>query len=243
MMKKILLHLIFLIVALMAHNFSFAQSKMVLGKVVAKTRDLEGIYVKNLSTNNAVTTEKGGYFKIEASPNDTLLVSAHHLIGREKVLTYADMNKSLVFVPMEFVENVMEELVINKKITAQSLGFPSVRKLTPAQRRLYTATSSGGGIIPIDALVNAISGRTKMLEKAVELEREQLLVQSILAKFDSDFYINKLKIPEQYYLAFGYFLAQDAIIVTSYQTVDHKQLALMYTEIAVDFLDIVHVLK
>ncbi|MBA5794063.1 hypothetical protein H1R17_00665 [Flavobacterium sp. xlx-214] len=224
-------------------NFTFAQSKVVLGKVVAKTRDLEGIYVKNVNTNKGVSTQKGGYFSIEASPNDTLVISAIHLIGREKVLTYTDMNKSLVFVPMQFADTVLDELVIDRTITSESLGFGKVKRLTPAQRRLHTATSSGGGIIPVDLIVNAISGRTKMLEKAVALEQEYIFAEKLLNKFPSDFYTQRLQIPEQYYMAFGYFIAQDPVIVTSYQTVADTQLSLMYTEKATEFLEILRVLK
>lgn len=220
-----------------------AQQKTVLGKVIAKTRDLEGIYVKNKNTNVSILTQKGGYFSIEASPNDTLVFSAVNLIGREKVLSYGDMNKALVFVPMEYAENIMEELVIDRRVTTESLGLGGGRKLTPAQRRLHTATSSGGGILPIDAIVNAISGRTKMLKKAVEMEEELMFVQKLLNKFPEEFYSQRLKIPQQYHMAFGYFMAQDPLIVTSYQTVDITQLNLMYTEKATEFLEIVNVLK
>lgn len=242
-MNKFTTHLLLLFLFALVSTNTFAQQKVVLGKVVAKTRDLDGIYVKNINSNKSVLTQKGGYFSIEANPNDTLILTAVHLIGREKVLTYADMNKSLVFVPMEYADNILEELVIDRRVTTESLGLGGARKLTPAQRRLHRATSSNGGIIPVDAIVNAISGRTKMLKKAVELEEEYLFVHKLLNKFSIEFYVDRLKIPEQYYMAFGYFLAQDANIITSYQTVDNKQLSLMYTEKAVEFLEIVRVLK
>ncbi len=242
-MNKITTCIIALFFVLLGTLNGFAQKKNVLGKVIAKTRDLEGIYIKNISLNTSASTQKGGYFSIEANPNDTLIFSAVHLIGREKVLTYADMNKSLVFVPMEYADNILEELVIDRTVTTESLGLGGARKLTPAQRRLHRATSSSGGIIPVDLIVNAISGRTKMLKKAVELEEEYLFVNQLLDKFPVDFYTNRLKIPEQYHMAFGYFLAQDPIIVTSYQTVDNTQLNLMYTEKATEFLEILKVLK
>lgn len=242
MNKTLTSKLIFLLIMFAALN-AVAQQKTVLGKVIAKTRDLEGIYVKNKNTNVSTLTQKGGYFSIDASPNDTLVFSAVHLIGREKGLSYSDMNKALVFVPMEYAENIMEELVIDRRVTTESLGLGGGRKLTPAQRRLHTATSSGGGILPIDAIVNAISGRTKMLKKAVEMEEEFMFVQKLLNKFPEEFYSQKLKIPQQYHQAFGYFMAQDPLIVTSYQTVDITQLNLMYTEKATEFLEIVNVLK
>lgn len=242
-MNKIITYILLLFFTVLGSLNTFAQKKNVLGKVVAKTRDLEGIYIKNINLKTSVLTQKGGYFSIEANPNDTLIFSAVHLIGREKVLTYGDMNKSLVFVPMEYAENLLEELIIDRRVTTESLGLGGARKLTPAQRRLHTAKSSNGGIIPVSAIVNAISGRTKMLEKAVELEGEYLFAEKLLSKFPDEFYFNRLKIPEQYYMAFGYFIAQDPIIVTSYQTVDITQLNIMYTEKATEFLEILKVLK
>lgn len=242
-MNKITTCILLLFFVLLGTLNGFAQKKNILGKVVAKTRDLEGIYIKNINLNTSAITEKGGYFSIQANPNDTLILSAVHLIGREKVLTYADMNKSLVFIPMEYAETILEEIVIDRRVTTESLGLGGARKLTPTQRRLHRATSSNGGIIPVDAIVNAISGRTKMLKKAVELEQEYLFVQKLLDKFPLEFYTHRLNIPEQYYMAFGYFLAQDAIIVTSYQTVDSTQLNFMYTEKATEFLEILKVLK
>lgn len=222
---------------------TYAQTKQLLGKVISKTRDLEGIYIKNKTSNKVVLSQKGGYFSISAQPHDTLIFSAVHLVGREKVLTYADLNKAMLFVPMEYAENVLAELVIDKRVTTESLGLGGARKLTPAERRLHTATSSSGGIIPIDAIVNAISGRTKMLEKALEMEKEYLFVEKVLNKFPDEFYTDRLKIPAQYHMAFGYFMIQDPNIITSYQTVDQTQLSLMYTEKATEFLEIVNVLR
>lgn len=242
-MNKKLPYLLICLLTLLVSVTTFAQTKTVLGKVVAKTRDLEGIFVKNITTNKSTYTQKGGYFSIEANPNDTLLFSAVHLVGRDKVLTKVDMNKALVFVPMEFFENVLDEVVINRKVDSETLGFGKVKRYTPAQRNLHRATSSGGGILPVDAIVNAISGRTKMLKKALELEAEQQLVLQILNKFPEEYYTNKLKIPAQYHMAFGYFMLQDPIILTSFQNVHAEQLGLMYAEKATEFLEIVKVLK
>src|SRR5690554_8118675 len=99
-MKKII-HILIIFVLFFTATTVFAQEKTILGKVVSKTRNLQDIHIKNINTNKSVRTDKGGYFSIEASPNDTLICTATHLIGREKVLTYADMNKSLVFVRSE----------------------------------------------------------------------------------------------------------------------------------------------
>lgn len=242
-MNKIITFLFLIICVAFNSNNLFAQKKQVLGKIISKTRDLEGIHIKNKTSNNSVLSQKGGYFSIDAQPNDTLVLSAVHLVGREKVLTYADLNKTMLFIPMELLDNILTEIVIDKRISTESLGLGGARKLTPAERRLHTATSSGGGIIAIDAIVNAISGRTKMLEKALAMEKEYQFVEEVLNRFPDEFYSNNLNIPLKYKMAFGYFMIQDPLIITSYKNVDITQLSLMYTEKALEFLEIVKVLK
>src|SRR5690606_9487782 len=96
-MNKIITHIVIMFLLLVAGGDLYAQKKTILGKVVSKSRDLEGIYIKNINTNKATLTQKGGYFSIDVHENDTLIFSAVHLIGREKVVSPADMNKSLVF--------------------------------------------------------------------------------------------------------------------------------------------------
>lgn|SRR5690554_218004 len=245
-MNKITFHIFAILMLLFVNSDIFSQEKKVMGKVVAKTRDLQGIHVKNISSDQSTLTDKGGYFTIIAQPNDTLIFTAIHLVGREKILTYADMNKSLVFVPMEYYDNIMDELVIDRRITAEGLGLGGGRRMTQAQRRLHTATSSGGSgllVLPVDALVNAITGRTKMLKKALELEQENLMVQDILNKFPENYYSEHLQIPLHYHQAFGYFMAQDPLILTSYKKGKSSELGILYAEKAVEFLEILEVLK
>ena len=55
---------------------------------------------------------------------------------------------------------------------------PFTKHYTPAQRKLYTATS-GGGIVPVDPILNWLSGRTAMLKKEVEVEKKETLMDKI----------------------------------------------------------------
>lgn len=245
-MNKKIFHIFIVLMLFFNASNVFSQEKKIIGKVVAKTRDLQGVHVKNISSDQSTLTDRGGYFSILAQPNDTLIFTAIHLVGREKILTFSDMNKSLVFVPMEFLDNIMDELVIDRRITAEGLGLGGGTRMTPAQRKLHTATSSSGSgllVLPVDAIINAISGRTKMLKKALELEKEDLMVQDILNKFPEDYYSNHLKIPLRYHKAFGYFMAQDPLILASYKNSESTELSILYVEKAVEFLEILEVLK
>ncbi len=61
-MNKSITYILLLFFLMLGTLNGFAQKKNILGKVVAKTRDLEGIYVKNTNLNTSALTQKGGYF-------------------------------------------------------------------------------------------------------------------------------------------------------------------------------------
>lgn len=190
---------------------SFAQERNTLvGKIVSTSRDLEGIIVQNISSGIAVETEKGGYFNIPVQPKDTLMFSAVHMIGRSHIVKAEDIKKSLLFIPMDRNSTLLDEIYIDRSINSETLGFGKPRNYTPTQRNLITATTSGGGIIAVDALVNAISGRTKMLEQAVQLEQETIAVNRLLDKFPLEYFTDFLHIPQNYVQAFGYFIVDDS---------------------------------
>lgn len=248
--KESMLKLTYLIILFLLGTLTvFAQPgrSYVLGKIVAKSRDLEEVYVQNKNTGKYTVTERGGYFNIQAQPEDTLVFAGTNLKGREKVLTYADMNKTMVFVPMEITTYMLDEMIIDKRITARSLGLPTGRTMTPAERRLHTATSHPGGMgmtFGIDGLINALSGRTKMLKKALAYEKEELLAARIINRFERTFYTEDLKIPDIYVDAFGYFLMQDLAVIESLdETKNMDRVKFLYTEKVPEFLELVKVLQ
>jgi hypothetical protein len=63
------------------------------------------------------------------------------------------------------------EIVEYPNINAKDLGIINYtpKKYTPAERRLFTATST-----TIDLLLNWFSGRKKMLEKGIEIEKKTI---------------------------------------------------------------------
>jgi hypothetical protein len=146
-------------------------TKSLKGKIVSNAIDLEGIYIVNLKTDESTTTINGGYFDIQANVGDTLMFSAIQFKGKKVVVTEKDFNDKLFFVKLETMINQLEEVKIIRynNINAVALGIiPAGQKhYTPAERKLYTATT-GGGILPIDPILNWISGRTNMLKKEIE---------------------------------------------------------------------------
>ena len=237
---------LFLFILLTSFSSVLAQDrKEVQGKVVAKFFDLEGVYVENITARKNTTTEKGGYFKIPMQPNDTLIFASVNLKGIKRIVKESDFSKKLLFIPMEVSENTLDELIIERKITAESLGLAPRKKYTRAEKNLHTATStaSAAGLVSIDAIVNAFSGRTAMLKRVLELEREEMLMKKITSTFEEDFYTKELHLPKIYIEGFGYYLTQDEAILSAMKKNSKDELKFLMSQKAVEYLEIIKVLK
>jgi hypothetical protein len=109
----------------------------------------------------------------------------------------------------------LEEVIVKQHsgITAENLGIIPYgqKKYSPAERKLYTATSGGG----IDGLLNAISGRKAMLKKEIVIEKKEQALARIDVLFEDKYYIERLKIPEDYIRGFQYYCVEDASFVSA----------------------------
>lgn len=216
---------------------------LVQGKIVSRSKNLEGIYVSNVNTGEAVLTSKGGYFGIEAQLNDTLMFSGALFLGYRRALDEVDFNREILLIPLEENElmNQLDEIIITK-ITSESLGIvpKGIKKYTPAERRLYTATS-GGGLIPIDMIVNAISGRTKMLKKALQYEKQEMRKEKLLDYVSTDLLVDYFRIPEKYATGFIYYSVSDDEIITllSGKTVNKVRLEQRMGILALQFIELI----
>ena len=96
-------------------------------------------------------------------------------------------------------------------VTASTLGLPNayVRVPTKAERELYEATS-GGGFLPLNPILNGISGRTKMLKE--RLARNELYDRTgrVREFYPDSLYRTELKIPENKTDDFFYFCEIDS---------------------------------
>ena len=180
------------------------------GKIISDTSNLEGIYVLNSVNKNATTTDKGGYFSINGTIGDSLVLSGFQFKTIKIALSQQNYTKELFFVKIESTVTYLEEVTINqyKNINALSLGIlqKPAKQYTPAERRLFTATSGGG----IDGLLNLISGRTKMLKKGIEIEKKEMALEKIEHLFDEKYFIETLKIPQTKVKGFEYYCVEDA---------------------------------
>lgn len=213
--------------------FVFSQTE--LKGEIANSGDNEGIHIFNKTLHRYTITDESGQFKIEVKLNDTIVFSAVQYKLKNLVITKEMLAKKYVYVLLETQVNELDAVYIKPKLsgdlladtqriktkelfTARTLGLPNAHVIppTPAERKLYTATHTGGGL-PIEALINAISGRTKMLKKHIQLERKASLENSVYVSFEQTM-LRDFKVPEAKIYDFLYYASSDELFTQIIKT-------------------------
>lgn len=212
------------------------------GKVAADFSNLEGIYVVNTSSEKSTTTNSEGHFSIEAKVGETLLLSAMNFKEVKIVLSELDFSKKWLVVTMQPIVNELREVIVgNSAISAESLGIIPYgqKKYTPAERKVFTATSGFG----IDPILNLISGRTNMLKKELEIEKKEGYLIQLENLFQPDFYIHSMHIPQLHVKGFLYFLVENPKFISVLKTKNRTAIEFSMSELAVKFNEIIAVKK
>jgi hypothetical protein len=215
------------------------------GKIIVETNDNDGITIVNISNKTNTISGSGGYFKIKAKANDTIMFSAIHLVAKKHVVTKKDFGKDLLFIKLDIYTRHIKEIMVTNAddINAESLGLvpKGQKKHTPAERRLKTAGDLDGqwGLntaFSIDPLFNAISGRTKQLKAELEVERKEFLQNKIYTNFDSEFIVNQLHIPEEYVEGYVFYIVEDAELKAAAKAKNKTLINFRMSALAVDYL-------
>ncbi len=213
------------------------ESEFFNGKIVSETKFLDEVNIINVSKKIGVISHNGGYFTIEANVKDTLMFSAINLKGYQRMVTYVDLTKELVFIPMDVLVNQLSEITLTeyRDINAVSLGIiPKGQKsYTPAERRL----SSAGGV-GIIGLINLINGRRKMLKKELVVEKKEFLQEETIDYFTKEYIANTLKIPEEYIDGFLFYVVEDTRYSNIMKNDDKMMASFVLSELATEYLEL-----
>lgn len=211
-----------------------AQSVEITGKVESSV-DVENIHVINKTAQKFTITNRFGEFTIPVNVNDTLSFSSVQHEAKAIVVSKAIYTSKTVTMLLVEKINKLNLVTVGKVLTGDlnsdignvegsapinfyDLGIPGYtgKLATQSERRLFTAGEFKptmllgllAGSMPLDPVINSISGRTKMLKKRVEHERNEALITKIREKFsESLFNINPLD--EAYRTDFFYFCEMD----------------------------------
>ncbi|GHA48649.1 hypothetical protein GCM10007103_31990 [Salinimicrobium marinum] len=200
---------------------SFSQDNILRGVVKADSLRGSSINIVNVTQEIGTTNSSTGEFKIEVMKNDTLLFTAIHLKSVEVIITPEIIEGKFLEVQMDERINELEEVQISnisltgnlqhdileiKTYNKEDFGFSYSPKkpLTSIERKLFTARDG-----EIDALLNFLSGRTKMLKKAKENDDTMEMVEMATKTLPTSFFVENLQIPENRIRAFVYFCSGD----------------------------------
>ena len=230
-----------LLLICMIFNLNYGQKdSIVKGKVVSEYSVLEGIHVINKNTKRGFVTLRGGYFSITASVQDTIMFSSVGLKGTIHVVAEEDFTKDLLFIPMEPLVSELNEVVMTeyKSINAESLGIipKGMKSYTPAERRLKTASEFKlGTAMPLDGVINAISGRTKQLKKELKVERKQTFMELLTETYDEKFIVNTLKIPQEHVEGFLYYVVDEKRLIQAVTSKNNTMAVFLLSELAANY--------
>lgn len=223
---------------LLCTSMFWAQNTKVLnGKVMADSKALKDINVINLQSHKEAVTDKSGSFTISAKAGDTLSLTSIQLQPKKIVVEKEDFDYMPFLIKMQAQVTLLKEVVVEQSdIDAVSLGIVpyKVRIYTPAERKYYTATT-GSGLVSVDAIINAISGKTKELKKNIVIEGIQKVQSKLLAMFDESYFINELKIPSDYVNGFVVYAAENDKITNAVSTKNKTLVKFLLGELAVDY--------
>ena len=222
-MIKIKLFLFFFVVFFSSETF--AQTQDINGKIIAKG-DLVGIHIINKTASKFTLTNDKGEFEIPAKQYDTIMVSGIQYEPKEFVISDIIMQTKTVTVNLEDKINVLDQVVVGKVLTGDltsdienaevkrdinfyDVGIPGYTgpRMTQSERRVYEA-NTGGGLFPLNPLINWISGRTKRLKEQVKRDELNKATDEAKAKY-SKFLFEKDTLSPTQQQDFFYFSSYD----------------------------------
>lgn len=232
--------IISIIVLLFFVQISFGQKtdlKLLVGRVQEQSTSLEGVNIINNATQAATVSDSDGNFSIAVHEGDVLVFSAVNLEPVKRRISAEDLTVNSLVIKMTAKEVELKEVIVNENanITAENLGIIPYgqKKYTPAERKLYTANSTS-----VDKLLNAISGRTSMLKKEVNVEKKEALFRKLEYLFEENYYTDRLKIPVDDIKGFQLFCVDDADFAVSLNIKNKTMSMFLITDLARKYLTI-----
>ncbi|WP_246040968.1 carboxypeptidase-like regulatory domain-containing protein [Flavivirga rizhaonensis] len=211
-----------------------SQSIKILGKIKSES-GIENIHVINKTSQVFTITNEIGEFVINVALNDSLVFSSIQHKLKKIVISKEHISNKTILVKLDEQINELDEVIVGKVLTGNLLkdianvegdppinffdvGIPGYtgRIATQSERRLSEAGEFKpemllgllGGGVPLNPILNGISGRTKMLKNRVNIETKEALMNTVKARLSKDFFASN-PLNEDLRIDFFYFCADD----------------------------------
>ncbi|MEJ2585111.1 MAG: hypothetical protein P8Z38_08705 [Robiginitalea sp.] len=200
------------------------------GRILENKAGVSNVHILNLSANDATISDAEGYFRIPAKAGDTLLLSAIRYQRKTFQVDTEMLGASLLTIELQPFVNQLDEVVlfpynlsgdlgkdltnvpVEEEVTASSLRLPNAKAKvkTQAERKLFEATT-GSGLIPLNPVLNAISGRTRMLKRRLARDRAYQQTEHVRRRYPDSLFVRELGIPRIRIPDFMYFCEVDPV--------------------------------
>jgi hypothetical protein len=207
-----------------------SNEKLLHGKIVADSASVFGIDVVNLVNEKVTVTNNKGEFYILAKSDDILVFSSMTLEMKRMLVDEDDLKSETITIYMIPKINELNEVIVKKNAAEGISIIPGQKHYTPAERKLYTATS---GLL--DAPLNWLSGRTEMLKKEIVVERKERMLNKIGVLYEDKYYIQTLKIPEIYIDDFQRYLIEDKEFAAALKVKNRTMMLFLISKLAVNY--------
>jgi len=207
-----------------------SNEKILHGKIVADSASVAGIDVVNLGNEKVTVTNNKGKFSILAKADDILVFSSMTLEMKRMLVDEDDLKSETITIYMTPKINELNEVIVKKNAAEGISIIPGQKQYTPAERKLYTATS---GLL--DAPLNWLSGRTEMLKKEIIVERKERMLYKVGVLYDDKYYIQTLKVPEIYIDDFQRYIIEDKEFAAALKVKNRTMMLFLISKLAVNY--------
>ena len=147
--------------------------------------------------------------------------------------------KEVVVTPYNLTGDLTKDIdrvTLEKDVSAEALNLPNAHRRIPTQseRKLQEASSmsmtAGGGLggagggMSLNPIINAITGRTKMLKNRVKVDKTYAQTQQVQGFYADSLFVSTLKIPMDRIEDFMYFCEVDEAFQTAVELGDKLQI-------------------
>ncbi|MBZ4041485.1 carboxypeptidase-like regulatory domain-containing protein [Flavobacterium hibisci] len=220
---------------------SFGQTsgaKEIQGQILEQSTPVDGVNIINNNTQVTAVSDVNGLFSIVAKEGDVLVFSSVNLEPLKRRIGAEDLQEKILRIKMSAKEIELKEVIVNENanITAENLGIIPYgqKKYTPAERKIYTATSTS-----VDKILNSISGRTAMLKKEAKIEKKEVLFRKLEYLFEENYYTDRLKIPLEHIKGFQLYCVESPEFAVSLNTKNKTMSMFLITGLAQEYLKII----
>lgn len=184
------------------------------------------VKVINISNEKTAVSDGNGEFSIEAKADEMLVFPSEKYEYKRFLVDESDLKKEVIVLALVEKPIELDEVVINYDVNPEDLGIvpKGQKQYTVAERRLKQAGEFkpelfvgmvAGLSIPIDPIINAITGRTKMLKKDVKTERKEMHFKKLNSIYEPNYYTEKLKIDPEFVEGFKYYAVEDSAFIAA----------------------------